>query len=123
MKVHKIIFFVGAALIVNSFLGIPSDFKVFINLALSVFLVGLGVFIKLQILKKENVDGEANEDIKTFVESSEPEIVEEPEQVFEDARDEAEEVAGLDDEELVEKIDEQEESLIEDDNDESKETQ
>jgi hypothetical protein len=71
MKIHKIIFFVGVLLIVNQFLGIPSDVQASISVIFGVTLVGLGAYLKLQNVKKQNsMIDKNNIDHKAFVENS-----------------------------------------------------
>jgi uncharacterized membrane protein len=69
MKIHKIIFFVGVLLVVNQFLGIPSDIRILINVIFGVVLIVLGIYLKLQNLKKENSVEKSNIDHKIFVEN------------------------------------------------------
>ncbi len=70
MKIHKIIFFVGVLLIINQFLGIPSGIRTFVNVIVGVFLIGLGVYLKFQNMKKETGVEKPNIDHKIFVENS-----------------------------------------------------
>ncbi len=69
MKIHRIVFFVGLLLIINQFLGIPSDLKVVINIILGIILVGLGLYIKLQNVKKSIADPKNTSDQNIFVEN------------------------------------------------------